>query len=160
VSEGSSRRTYFHKAHALLPAGFRVSPGNWGRLIQGIGPQHNRFYAEFALEKIRQLEFSNKPSRMTSSFCWEDSQFAATYQRGGSPEHLYEVRLAEPRSNRHRGDMSWIDLLPGCRSFEAIEEVVRRYWRGEERDPRAWEIVVDGPLEVVSRLSPIADDAL
>lgn len=151
-------RNGFYKAQRLLAAGDLIVPGSWGKTILGVGPQHNRFYAEYLLEKIRELEFSDKPSRMESAFVFEDRTYAVNWSRN-LQEHVYEVELVDPSSKVHRGDIRWIDAMPTRRTFSGVEEVARRYWQGVPAgDASGIELVIAGDLRVLNRITPIADD--
>jgi hypothetical protein len=148
-------RLLYHRSGLLYRAGDRIQPGNWGRVILGAGPPHNRFYAEYLLDRVRS-EFSEKPSRMEACFAFENFDAARAWSRGPA-EYVYAVRLADSASPRHRGDMDWIDALPLYRTFDGVEECARRYWAGHERGMK-WEIVVAGELVVVDRLTAIAEN--
>src|SRR5882672_9613578 len=89
-------RLYYHRSQLLFRRGDLILPGNWGRVIWGYGPIHNRFYPEYALEVIRKQEFQEKPSRMTACFAFESHEKARTWARvivQGLQEHVYAVTL-------------------------------------------------------------------
>lgn len=156
-------KLYYHCSRSLYAPGDTILPGSWGRLILGIGPRHHRFYAEYLIERIRTTEFPEKPSRMASAFAFEDAGYAGTFaqqKRDQVVEYVYAVQPADSDTPLHRGDMSWIDELPNYRTFAGVEEVARRYWRGDERDPRAWEMVMPGPLRIIDRLSATLDNGI
>ena len=151
---------YYHRSQLLYGKGDFIQPGNWGRVIQGIGATHNRFYPEYVLESIREREFGGKPSRMQASFVFEKHDKAASFPRvviQGIKEHIYAVTLdGEP--NTHRGNMGWIEAMPKYQTFKGLEECVRRYWREDDRDPDAWEMVVGGVLVVQDRVSSLEEN--
>ena len=142
-----------HRSQRLYLPGERVPIGSWGHTILGIGPAHNFYFREYLFEKIRQAEFNDKPSRMDSVFAFVNQQFALNWQRG--QENTYAVHLSDPTGNIHRGDMSWLDQLYQCRTFEAAEYCARRYWKGEQRQPDALEIVAASDLIVEERIFPV-----
>jgi hypothetical protein len=147
----------YPRAQGLYRPGDRIKAGNWGRLILGTGPGHPRFYAEYLLERIRRDEFADAPSRMDGAFAFESLDFAASWDRG--VEYVYAVRLIAPRERVHRGDMGWIDAMNEHRSFDGVEECARRYWRGDDREPKAREVVSPGGFEVIERLTRLPEDS-
>ena len=142
----------YYKSQMWYVRGERVHFGNWGRTIFGIGPAHNRFYPEYLLEKIRQLEFPNLPSRMRSSFVFENRDFALNWNRIPG-EHTYLVCIDDNNAISHRGDMGWIDLMVSVHSFDEVEDIARRYWRGEVRNQNQLEIVVPSELIIEERIA-------
>lgn len=151
---------YYHRSQLLYEKGETIQPGNWGRVIQGAGPIHNRFYPEYVLEKIRQAEFTEKPSRMSSCFVFEDFAQAQKWGRiviQGIQEHVYAVAIPDGVSY-HRGNVGWVDAMPLYRTFVGLDECVRNYWRGNDRTPDLWELLVAGPLTVVDRLDRLEEN--
>ncbi|MFQ5658472.1 MAG: hypothetical protein ACE5G5_13095 [Candidatus Methylomirabilales bacterium] len=148
----------YYCSQSLYQAEDRIVAGNWGRVVLGIGPTHGRFFCEYLFEKVRALEFPNRPSRMEAAFAFESADFATNWRRGNAPEYVYAVHLADPNSLVHRGDMSWTDLIYRYRTFQGMEECARRYWRGEVRDQNQIELVVAGDLIVETRLTRIGED--
>lgn len=151
----------YHRSPALYGKGDRVPPGNWGRMILGVGPRHNCFYREYLLEHIRATEFPDKPSRMKAAFAFENCGFAQSWNRGTNvAEYVFAVKLADPEAPLHRGDMNWIDAMGDFHSFSGVEECARHYWRGDERHPDTWEFVTAGELIVVDRLTAITENGV
>jgi hypothetical protein len=147
----------YHRTQGLYRSGDLILAGNWGRLILGIGPAHNRFYAEYLLDRIRLDEFPSAPSRLVCAFAFEDAQYTMEW-RGQPPGYVYAVRLADPTAPQHRGNMDWIDAMNEYRSFEGVEECARHYWRGDDRDPQAWEVATIGGFVVEDRLTRIPEN--
>lgn len=143
----------YHKSQQLYLPGDRIRVGNWGRTILGFGPLHNCYYREYLFERIRQAEFSDKPSRLEAVFAFVDRQFAIAWRRTEVPENVYAVRLSDPRASIHLGDMSWFDQLPQCRTFEEAEYCARQYWKGEQRQPETLEIVAACDLIAEERIA-------
>ena len=150
----------YHRSQQLYERGDRVAPGNCGRLILGIGPSHNCFYREYLLEKIRQLEFPDKPSRMKAAFAFVTFDFAKTWKRGNIVEYVFAVRIADQSALLHKGDMNWIDAMGEFRSFSGVEDCARHYWRGDERCANTWEIVTSGEFTIEDRLTSIAENGV
>jgi hypothetical protein len=151
---------YYHRSQLLYRKGDVIPPGNWGRVILGIGPAHKRFYPEYVLETIRRVEFTEKPSRMAAAFMFESHAGAVAWPRTviqGIQEHVYAVTVPEGVPTHH-GNFGWIDAMPLYRTFEGVEECARRYWRGDDRNPEQWEYVVSGALTVVDRLSKLEEN--
>lgn len=149
----------FHRSNALYEPGNRILPGNWGRLIQGIGPQHQHFFREYLWERVRQEpEFAELPSRMRAAFAFEDGGYAEQFvQQPDIPTYTYLVRVADPKAVTHRADMTWLatDLIAQYRTFEGVEKCARHYWAGDDRAGTSWELLVAGELEIIQRLTPI-----
>lgn len=151
----------FHTSHSLYAPGDTVGPGNWGRVLLGYGASHNRFFPEYVFERIRAAEFTDKPSRLHCCFAFEELALAEQYARLNSPlEIVYEVEPTEPNASQHRGDMTWIETptMHQCHTFDGVEELARRYWRGMEHAERKIELVIRSPLVILRRCTPFADD--
>jgi uncharacterized protein DUF2441 len=151
---------YFHRSQALYQPDDVIQPGNWGRVIQGIGPAHGRFYPEYVLESLRRREFPEKPSRLLCAFAFENFDRAAKWNRvvvEGIQEHIYAVTVPE-NALTHRGNVGWIEAMPLYRTFDGLDECVRNYWKGVDRDPEYWEVAVVAPLTVQNRLSRIEEN--
>lgn len=148
----------FHRSNALYEPSDRILAGNWGRLIQGIGPTHQHFYREYLWERIRELEFPALPSRMRAAFAFEDGGFADQFvQNPTIPTYTYLVRIPDPKAAVHRADMTWLDpdLINQYRTFQGVEQCARHYWAGDDRAGTAWEWLIAGELEIMQRLTPI-----
>jgi hypothetical protein len=90
----TSKQLFYHRTQGLYEPGDLISAGNWGRLILGIGPTHNRFYAERLLDRIRLDEFPSASSRPVCAFAFEDAQYTMGWE-GRPSEYVYAVRLAD-----------------------------------------------------------------
>jgi hypothetical protein len=150
-------KLFYHRTQALYHPGDTIAAGSWGRLILGTGPAHNRFYAEYLLESIRRAEFSSAPSRMAAAFAFEDADYAMNWNRGPQ-EYVYAVSLLDSTAPQHRGNMNWIDAMNEYRSFEGVDECARHYWRADDRDPRAWEVISSSGFTVEDRLTHIPEN--
>lgn len=151
----------FHRANALYEPGDQIPPGNWGRLVLGIGPAHPLYFREYLWERIRRAEFPTKPSRMRACFAFEAVEAADKFvQNRDWPTYTYAVRLTDATLPLHRGDTSWLEpsLIQEFRTFEGVEGCARHYWNSDERSSGQFEIVVSGALEVVQRLTPIREN--
>lgn len=112
------------------------------------------------LEKIRQIEFPDKPTRMDALFAFENRDFALGWNRGFE-EHVYVVDTVDQAITVHRGDIEWIDSMAACRTFEAVEACARNYWEGGAKvSGNGFEVVVPGRLRVKERISRIGDDSV
>src|SRR2546427_7334684 len=83
---------YYHCTIGLLGPGDRIRPGNWGRVIQGIGPAHTLFFREYLWERVRRDEFPEKPSRMRAAFAFATHAAAQAYktqEQGKNMDHIY-----------------------------------------------------------------------
>lgn len=135
-------RKLFHAAPILLAPDSIILPGNWGRIIQSVGPQHDRWKHEETLERIRAEEFPNRPSRMNSSFCClneETLRFYSSRNNRLPPVH-YLVEKAVLDAPEHITDFN---LISPNKDGETIEQNAVRYWQGDFR------YKIDGHPEVV-----------
>lgn len=149
----------YHRTQGLYVVGDKITGGNWGRLIFGFGPNHVCFYREYLLEKIRLADTPEKPSRMKAVFAFEDCEYAMNWDRKAPlQEYVYAVRLSDPECSIHRGDMAWIDSMVQCRSFDAVEGYARKYWSGDERDPKSMEVIAPCDLIVEGRITKIQEN--
>lgn len=148
---------YFHKAALLFQPGDRVQPGAWGRLIFAAGPRHQHFYREYIWERVREARYPALPSRMRSAFAFETLQGAEGFFRDGLPEFIYTVDVVGTPTV-HCADMSWLDLIMDRHEFQALDDLADHYWRGDVLNPARLELVVDGQLQVVRRVTQIPED--
>jgi hypothetical protein len=117
----------FHFNSALLESGSIIRPGNWGRIVRLIGYQHREWQREAILERIRETEFRNLPSRRDCIFFFDDEAEAEFYGAARGEKSfmiLYEVELVDPTAIRHEADWK------GTGPYDN-DEWARRYWRGE-----------------------------
>jgi hypothetical protein len=152
----------YHRCRHLHQPGALIQPGNWGKIVTGWGPRHGQYLREYAFERIRDREFSDKPSRVACVFAFEDDAFAKAWTRGNppEPEHVYLIDTVEPDTPTLRVDMAWIDVFWQYHSFDSIDECIRHYWRGDATAQPKWEVLVAGPVVVRQRASQILDDQL
>ena len=142
---------YYHRTQPLYEPGDRILPGMWGRLVLGTGPAHSSFYREMVWEMVRCAVAPDAHSRLPAAFVFEEFDTAQAF-RSDRPEYVYVVRF-DAALRTHRADMSLIDVATRHRSVADVEAIVRRYWAGEIIDPKQVEVLVDGELEVVARLT-------
>lgn len=155
----------FHRSNALYSVGDRILPGNWGRLVFGIGTVHPFFLREYLWERVRQTSFPALPSRMTAAYAFEHRQRAEAFfpspQYPHWPTYTYAVALADRASLAHRADMNWIDAVQaGHHSFDSVEHVAAQYWAGDEHTPDGWEWLIAGELVIRERLTSIQGDRI
>lgn len=141
----------WHRSKALYKPGDLIQPGNWGRVVLGMGAGHNFYLREYVLEKIRAKEYPPLPSRLEATFAYV-SQNAAL--RSFVDHGLYEVEVVDETAATHRADIDWVDSMPGCRKFDDLEDAARRYWDGVATEPGndTFEIVSTSALRVVQRV--------
>jgi hypothetical protein len=149
---------FFHCSSTQLEPGSIIRPGNWGRIIRNTGWPHNQAFKEAALEYVRQQEFSDKPSRMTSSFFFDDEFEARFYAISDGRQNAmiaYEVDLLEPMAPQHVAD--WRGINP---SGAVDLEWARSYWLGNFLPPHntgtglaaCREVVANTALRIVKPL--------
>jgi len=144
----------YHFATVSLGDGSIILPGNWWRIIEGIGPNHNLHMRECVLEFIRANEFPEKPSRQRSAFFCdrlEDVRQFSSLQP--IPGIIYAVEAVEPDAPSHVG---YFNCLPPLANFEP-HELSRQYWRHEfpnglDNPFRAKETLIASPLRILGRV--------
>lgn len=151
----------FHRSNALYAPGDRILPGNWGRLVLGIGGSHPHFFREHIWERIRQSHYPELPSRMTAAYAFEHMSGAERFTPNqGWQTYTYLVVMADPSLPSHRADMGWVDLVGGYHEFDAVERVAHDYWSGVEQSSDGWEWLTSGELVVRQRLTAVPSDAV
>ena len=145
---------FYHCSSTQLEAGSIIRPGNWGRIIRNTGWGHNQALKEAALEYVRQSEFPDKPSRMMSSFFFDDENEAHFYSISDNRQItmiVYQVAidlLVQP----HVGD--WRGTQPrGSVSMDRARE----YWLGQFQPPHQTgascrELIVVTSLQIIRRV--------
>jgi hypothetical protein len=157
-SQVESGKAFFYRSQLLFTAGDTIQPGSWGKAILGIGPRHNRYYPEYVLERIRAAEFQALPSRLSVCFVFEDFDACKNWSRTvvqGVSEHIYQVVVTDAEAVQFRGNLGWIDAMPDYRTFDGLDDCVRRYWRGEDRNANQWERLIASPIRVLTCLSKV-----
>ncbi|SIO57771.1 DUF2441 domain-containing protein [Paraburkholderia phenazinium] len=108
---------------------------------------------ELILERVRQEQFANLPSRFDCSFAYLDK---ATASHNISPSlFLHEVELVDPNAIRHIADFNAINYGTGYPRNESFldwaEKIAHVYWSG--RDIAVPELLTLSPLRVRGRVS-------
>lgn len=136
----------YHCAPLLLSPGSVICPGNWGRIKRQYEENALAIAREAILEDVRKREFGASPSRLESAFACPTlnsaEQFRAKHARTGL---IYKVELVDPTAPIHAGDHEL--YLQGFVGINGMEELARRYWRGEGLG--APEVLTLSPLRVV-----------
>jgi Protein of unknown function (DUF2441) len=110
----------------MLEHGSIVRPGNWGRMLQLVGPPHKEWQRELILEEIRKSEFPHLPSRLECAFVMDELIEAQYYATNFAPFSLvYEVTLLDESAATHEADWK------GTGPYDQTNEWARRYWRGD-----------------------------
>lgn len=101
---------------------------------------------ETIFELIRQLKFSEKPSRFTSVFgclSYEDAiTFKNTVAIGSGT--IYQVRA----ESYFIADMNLLKLA----TFPANMFFAERYWRGESLNNPFWEVLLKPPVKIIKKI--------
>lgn len=152
----------FHWSQTLLEPSSVISPGTLGRALKHGGNRNGLAFREAVLEDVRQKHFSEAPSRLTSSFFFDDIPQAREYEKLNRllRNNLYEVRLTNAIAPIFRADFrhvgSNLDLPLG---FDwAIAYWIGRGPGGEERPGIFTECFAETGLEIVRQIN--SDDAL
>ncbi|MGN7802936.1 hypothetical protein ACTJKE_09395 [Ensifer sp. 22521] len=151
----------FHSAPLPLGEGSIILPGNWGRIVTAIGPEHPKWEMEQIFERVRVERFPNLPSRLGSAFCCLSEEalrfFVEKASKSKFPALLYEVELVDEDASRHTADYNLIDILFPEQTHETNAV---RYWEGQFRytfkDHPGWvceEVITASPLRITRRLA-------
>jgi hypothetical protein len=147
-----STRRVFHTAPILLESGSIILPGNFGRIIKQNEEKHKLWRREKVLEEIREREFPQKPSRLSSTFCSSTFEIARLFRDLQRPSELiYEVEYVDETCPIHTGDYNCVEPLVG--RSESMEEVARLYWTNKLKTNLKG--VADIPCEELVCASPI-----
>jgi|GEM_PF-757722 len=142
---------YYWLCSYRLEVGSIVKPGNWGRIIKMYTPQNNNHHAfiaarEYVFELVRRENFSDKPSRLESTFLcktMEDAQ--ELHQKNRQFDLIYEVELVN-NDQIFETDMALVDSDPAD-TILAIEAKAKIYW-----NPSAIvkpEILTSSPIKII-----------
>jgi hypothetical protein len=151
----------FHKSTHLFDVDHTIQPGNWGRLVCGIGTSHRHYhlYKEAILEWIKCAEFQDRPSRLNCTYAFEDRASAEGFaNRSHLPEHIYRVDLTDSSAQRHALDMGWIDDMDECHTVDEIKHHASQYWAGHRIDVKnksLMEMLIPGSLVVRERVGVV-----
>ena len=146
---------FFHCSSTILESGSVIRPRNWGRIIRNCGWAHTLALREAAVEYVRRLEFSDKPSRLLSTFFFDDEKEARFYAISDGRQTtmiVYEVELIEPGATCHIAD--WRSVAPRG----GIDlEWAREYWLGTFQPPHqsgavCRELVAITPVKVLRQI--------
>ena len=107
---------------------------------------------ELELERIRELHFPDKISRLVGLFCFLDemsSKRALAWKGHFRQENLATLDLGDAR-RCGRKDANWISRT-GQLDDESTLDWMERYWRGEAYpyDPPIWETPVEGKIRIL-----------
>lgn len=150
-------KSCYHVAPILLEPGSIIIPGNYGRIINLVGINHQLYSREMLLEYVRVKNFSHKPSRFSSCFaCLEldEAKFYRNLQHKTSL--LYEVKIINTSAKFHTG---CYNMLPSvnCSGVPGNPELIaNNYWNGEmvkvqgHENYNCNELVIESPLKIIS----------
>jgi hypothetical protein len=126
-----SPKQLYHVCPTWLEVGSIIRPGNWGRVVDMAGVQHPNWKREQVLERMRQVDFPHKPSRMSAVFVCGDIRAARMFHQSSRKWALiYEVETTEDsRSlNWHAGDFNY--CIEGHPDYTDIPKASHLYWTG------------------------------
>lgn len=118
----------YHCSPTWLEPESIIRPGNYGRVLNMIGANHPHWLREQFLELIREQEFPDRPSRLTSAFTCEHLDAIGLFkERNCQTGIVYEVEPVNPATNRHTTDFNCVQPIPG--KIDDMREISRHYWR-------------------------------
>jgi hypothetical protein len=158
--------SYFHVAPMALAAGSIIEPGNYGRVVRLLGPQHRAWDRETALENFRKKHHpTDRPSRLSSVFVFEELAHAQHFKQtepGFATNFIYRVCLVDQLSPTFRVKMSALRAA----SLDDIDWP-DRYWRQDEAPagyttvatnvgmamvPDLYEVLIGGAIRIEARI--------
>lgn len=150
---------FFHCTIFSLETNSVIQPGNWGKKIFEIGPVHNSWNREMALEAVRVWHYPHKPSRLKGAFACESSEAIQCYKSKHCPEgYIYEVEISDENAAIHKGDFNAVEPLAGFP--DDMWTIAHRYWQYNLRtNVKEWpgiecsEILTASPLMVVKKVA-------
>ncbi|MCW8472291.1 DUF2441 domain-containing protein [Fluoribacter gormanii] len=156
---GILEKNYYHIAPILLEPGSIIIPGNYGRIINLTGINHQLYSREMLLEYVRVKNFNHKPSRFSSCFACIDLDEAKFYRSLQHPTSLiYEVKIINTSTKFHIG---CYNMLPSvnCSGVPGNPEAVaNKYWNGSiikvqgHENYNCNELVVESSLKIISKI--------
>lgn len=133
--------TLFHFSGGMLGTSSIILPGNWGRVIEFHGWNHNCAAREMMLEAAR-LRHKDKPSRLKCCFAFLTLDEAERFRPNGFQAHmLYRVELEKPEEAIFIADTALCSF-----NGTARPEWADAYWNGvaelsDTRPPHIREIL-------------------
>jgi hypothetical protein len=148
----------YHCTHLDLANDSVISPGNWGKTLFEIGPHHQSWKREIALEAVRVWNFPNKPSRLKCAFACETIETIRCYKSKQCPDgFIYEVDIIEKNAPQHKGDFNAVEPLPGL--ADDMWTIAHKYWEYKHITTiLEWpgiecsEILTASPLKVIRKI--------
>lgn len=145
----------FHISPTMLSPGSIILPGNWGRVFRlgnviGVRQNPQIFIRESTFELIRLLEFSDKPSRLSSLFAFDDIECVRKFisETGRHSEIIYRIAVDEGTA-KHRGTLN-LGYNEQCGLYDQALEKAREYWRGEATG--YGELIIAGNATVIEAI--------
>ena len=109
------------------------------------------FLWEYFYEKVRQKEFNDLPSRLTSTFFFdkiESCKYYITNHCNGIGQ-TKNVEILETEK-LFKGDMNIMDTIENSISRDELINVIRKYWKGEKSDNPIMETVFQGKFQFIN----------
>jgi hypothetical protein len=154
----TDRLIYYYATDLWYEPGDAVQPGSWGRAVLGAGTAHDWFAREMLVEHMRQQEFPEKASRLTSLMV-SDNLDQARRWLDNSRFHVYQL---EAEATSTVVDVGWLNratvnhLVQGAsvaHSLAEAQQCIRSYWNGAVcPDGTPMEHIVPGAGRVVERV--------
>ena len=120
----------YHAAPIILLPGSIIKAGNFGRIINKVGLEHQLYGREYGLEYIRMKYYPSKPSRLSACFVYLNLDDAIKHQRMQA-NIIYEVELVESNSCIHKGCFNYLPCQALLSQGLTLEDIYRGYWEGK-----------------------------
>ncbi len=149
---------YYHTNRQQCKPGDIIQPGNYGRIIHDIGPEHPHWIRECMLETVRRASFPGKPSRWDSTYVCPSLETMNLYHSLHCPDDfIYLVEYVNPDAPRHLADFNCVQPIPSleadmfqvsCMYWEASKWFSVEGWPGI----RCEELLSTSPLRIIQQL--------
>lgn len=104
---------------------------------------------EYLWESVRKSEYPDKPSRLSSVFCFDDRANAEMFYRSYRDEDYVISSISLLSGTTERFDMNWFTDFAGDLSFDEAICKVRSYWSKEYTSEPILEILHEGKYKLV-----------
>jgi len=132
----NSQEFYYHVSPIHLENGSVIKKGNWGRVIRLYMGNCNglNLFRERVFEDVRINSFSDKPSRLDSTFLLLNHDDALRYLRVENEANrtglIYKVKICNDSVPYHLGNFNKVTVQPPDCHFDKMDEIARSYWAG------------------------------
>jgi len=148
---------YYYCYSLPLESGSVIKPGNWGRILKTYTPDSGNPWViirELIFEQIRQVDYPDKPSRLSSIFTCLDKTEIVKFRDNANRklDLVYEVELVDPSLPVHISDYT----LANIHKQDTMESLVHRasiYWQGDKNSTNNQELITESPIRIITEVT-------